>query len=262
MTDHLNAARTATTAAVTTAVQEADEAADLAAALEERVRNGDDTVTPNEIANARELGRFAQLRADATRRRAEAAKREARLVDLAQLKADIDEHQGDNGDQGAELLDTAYKALVAYVQHVHTHNTQVRDWRKRLTALDVPEHLSPFTPPAEHGHLGRRGHDVIAGNTVYTEVSPWPAIDAINAAIRHHTRNAGTAHLDAATKKVAQAKNSARGIKARPHAREDLVHYRTPGGVVFAYDPDKAPTPEDITRLGLTHVPQEEAYSA
>lgn len=257
MTEHLT-----TDLNVATAVQEADEAAGLAAALEERVRNGDDTVTPEQIASARELGRFAQLRADATRRKADAAKRDARLADLAQLKADIDDHQDDNDDTAAELLDTAYKALVAYVQHVHTHNTQVSDWRTRLTALNVPEHLSPFTPPAEHGHLGRRGHDVIAGNTVYTQVSPWPAIDALDAAIRHHHNNANQGHLDAAAKKITQAKSITRGIKARPHAREDLVHYRTPGGVVFAYDPDKAPTSEDITRLGLTHVTQEEAYSA
>lgn len=61
------------TNAVSQAEQEAAEADALVAALEERVRDGDDTVTPQQITEQRELGRFAKLRAEAARRKAERA---------------------------------------------------------------------------------------------------------------------------------------------------------------------------------------------
>jgi hypothetical protein len=55
---------------VTAAEQEAAEAADLLAALEEKASNGQD-VTPRQLAEQRELYRFARLRANATRRKAD-----------------------------------------------------------------------------------------------------------------------------------------------------------------------------------------------
>ncbi|MEV5124301.1 hypothetical protein AB0K49_16150 [Streptomyces decoyicus] len=55
------------------AEQEAAEAEQLLAALEERVRDGDEKVTAPQLAEARELGRFATLRAEAARRKAERA---------------------------------------------------------------------------------------------------------------------------------------------------------------------------------------------
>ncbi|MEU2251159.1 hypothetical protein [Streptomyces sp. NPDC019224] len=171
MTAHLTAAHAAAETDVATAVQEADEAAALAAALEERVRNGDDTVTPEQIANARELGTFAQLRAEATRRKAENAKREARLADLASLKADIDAYtQATDPDQ---LVDDLFNALLAYTQHFADHNTRVNQWRARMTALDVPKVHSPADLQAEHAHLGRGNHSdqLFAGDSVYATVN-------------------------------------------------------------------------------------------
>ena len=47
-------------AMVTTAEEEAAEAVELVEALEEKVWAGDDTVSPEELASARELGRFAR----------------------------------------------------------------------------------------------------------------------------------------------------------------------------------------------------------
>ncbi|WP_411146990.1 hypothetical protein [Streptomyces sp. x-80] len=55
------------------AEQEATEAEQLLTALEERVRDGDEHVTAQQLANARELGRFAKLRAEAARRKADHA---------------------------------------------------------------------------------------------------------------------------------------------------------------------------------------------
>ncbi|MFE3635816.1 hypothetical protein [Streptomyces sp. NPDC059168] len=59
--------------AVAQAEQEASEAEQLLAALEERVRDGDKNVTAQQLADARELGRFATLRAEAARRKADSA---------------------------------------------------------------------------------------------------------------------------------------------------------------------------------------------
>ncbi|MYU51297.1 MULTISPECIES: hypothetical protein [Streptomyces] len=59
--------------AVGQAEQEAAEAEQLLAALEERVRDGDEHVTSQQLADARELGRFATLRAEAARRKADRA---------------------------------------------------------------------------------------------------------------------------------------------------------------------------------------------
>ncbi|RPK93778.1 hypothetical protein [Streptomyces sp. ADI98-10] len=168
MTEHLTTARAAADTNVAAAVQEADEAANLAAALEERVRNGDDTITPEQIANARELGNFAQLRADATRRQAEDAKRDARLADLTQLKADIDAHtESTDTDQ---LVDNIYEALLAYTQHFTAHNERVNQWRARMLELDVPKVRGAIDLHTEHAHLGLNGHDLYVGDTVYGPV--------------------------------------------------------------------------------------------
>ncbi|MFF2749552.1 hypothetical protein ACFVVA_28920 [Kitasatospora sp. NPDC058048] len=55
--------------------QEVTEAEQLLAALEDRVRDGDDTVTPTQVEEARGLRRFAQLRREAAQRKAEAARK-------------------------------------------------------------------------------------------------------------------------------------------------------------------------------------------
>lgn len=74
---------------VSDAEQEAAEADALIEALEERVREGDDTVTPDQIEAQRGVSRFARLRADAARRKA-AAVRETKHDELvAQLREDV-----------------------------------------------------------------------------------------------------------------------------------------------------------------------------
>lgn len=154
MTEHLNTARATADTKVATAVQEADEAANLAAALEERVRDGDDTVTPEQIASARELGHFAQLRADATRRKAEQTKRDARLTACEELRTEMASHQRDRGARYAQHLMTAEKALRAFLADVEADNEQHRQWRQRMHELDIPEHNTHLAPSDEHAGLG------------------------------------------------------------------------------------------------------------
>jgi hypothetical protein len=136
------------------AEQEAQEAAALVTALEERVRDGDDAVTPEEVASARELGRFARLRAEAAQRKADRAKQAARLTACAELRAEIETAATDTGARFVELLRAAEAAVLAFVTEVDERNTQLKTWRQRMHDLAVPEHRSPLTPPVEHGHLG------------------------------------------------------------------------------------------------------------
>ncbi|MES9804977.1 hypothetical protein [Streptomyces cinereoruber] len=262
MTNSLAAARTKADNDVADAEQEAQEAAALVTALEERVRDGDDTVTPEQIASARELSNFARLRADATARKATEAKRTARLAACEELRSEIDDYQADNGDQAVKLLDTAYAALVAYITHVQDHNDLIRSWRERMTQLKVPQHSSPTIPPAEHANLGQGHHSaVVAGSTEYRPLTPWPALDHIITAARQHDRRGPNTEAVAA-QELAKAKKNAVGIAPRTIAPAGRVHYRTPGGVVFSYNPQEAPSPEDVQRLGLEPLTEEEAYQS
>lgn len=75
------------------AEQEATEAEQLLAALEERARDGDEHVTAQQLTDARELGRFATLRAEAARRKA----------DRAAAHAAAEQQRADRLDQAADM---------------------------------------------------------------------------------------------------------------------------------------------------------------
>lgn len=110
------------------AEQEATEAAQLLAALEERVREGDEQVTPQQLAQARELGRFAALRTEAARRKAErAAAKEAearRARTTAEAVALLDQQAAPVAVAAAYA--TARTALVALLAAVTDHDDAIR----------------------------------------------------------------------------------------------------------------------------------------
>ncbi|WP_155059738.1 hypothetical protein [Streptomyces blattellae] len=136
---------TTTTAApaVEQAEQEATEAEQLLAALEERVRDGDEQVTAQQLADARELGRFAKLRAEAARRKADRAaakaaerQRAARLDQAAAMAAP-------GGPLDADALAAAYAnardAVRAFVTASEAFNAAIADASRLLAAADVPD---------------------------------------------------------------------------------------------------------------------------
>lgn len=127
-----------TDAQVAQAEREATEAAALVDALEDRVRDGDDTVTPEEIEQARSLVRFAQLRAEATARKAERAKAAAHAQALAQLRADIlDDVNG--GGPGLAAVAAALagvdEAIGKFLDAANTHNAWHDAIRARIRDL-------------------------------------------------------------------------------------------------------------------------------
>ncbi|MGW3352571.1 hypothetical protein ACWDA3_55560 [Nonomuraea rubra] len=147
------------------AEREAADADQLVAALEERVREGDESVTPEQIAAQRELGKFARLRAEGARRKAEKARRAVREQAMAEL-ADEMRAAGRDEEQLVAAIDTFESALRALGEAVAGHNQRVVEWRKRMQALDIPHdgHGGP-----EHAGLAwnERGHHVsVDGQTV------------------------------------------------------------------------------------------------
>jgi hypothetical protein len=108
---------------VTAAEQEAAEAEQLLDALEERVRDGDEEITPQQLANARELGRFARLRAEAARRKAEraAAKRaeqqRAEQIAAARKLVEQDAQRAPIGALAARVLDDIRELVAAVDRH-------------------------------------------------------------------------------------------------------------------------------------------------
>ncbi|MFH8471974.1 hypothetical protein [Streptomyces sp. NPDC018000] len=112
---------------VTTAEQEAAEAEQLLGALEERVRDGDDEVTPQQLAEQRELSGFAKLRAEAARRKAERAAAKAeekRRADLVAQAVDLADGKGDRAPIAAKY-DAALAAVAELVAAVEQHDQAV-----------------------------------------------------------------------------------------------------------------------------------------
>lgn len=137
---------------VATAEAEAREATALAQALEDSIKDGDETVTPQALEEARSLRGFAKLRTEAAQRKAERAREAERQRQLRALRTEMKERPGLDRKRLAALLRTAEEALGAFVQTTKEHNDQVRTWHERMLALQVPQLTNP-APPAEHARL-------------------------------------------------------------------------------------------------------------
>jgi hypothetical protein len=97
-------------AGVAAAEQEARDAEALLGALEDRVRSGDETITPAELERHRSLVRFAKLRIDAAHRRVDIRRAEGRRALYAKLNAEaLQLAQGDDGI--AEAFEQALGAI-------------------------------------------------------------------------------------------------------------------------------------------------------
>lgn len=120
------------------AEREATEAEQLAAALEQRVVNGDDSVTPEQIDSQRSLSRFARLRVAATRRKATRAKAAARMRELAELRDQVlDQASGGpaSRDAVASALSGVDKAVAKFLDVAEQHNTWHAEIRGKLREL-------------------------------------------------------------------------------------------------------------------------------
>ncbi|SDP74167.1 hypothetical protein SAMN04487914_13248 [Arthrobacter sp. ok909] len=138
-------------AEVAAAESEAREAEALVRQLENRVIEGDATVTPDQISAQESLSRFARLRAQFTVNKAAKAQEAARLQACEALNAEIAAHAKDDGRRFSDQLKTAVDALRAFHDAVEERNVKVREFRQRAQALGVPEQLHTGPVPATHG---------------------------------------------------------------------------------------------------------------
>ncbi|GAB1329865.1 hypothetical protein [Streptomyces sennicomposti] len=123
------AATTDTPPDVTQAEAEALAAEQAAEALAERVREGDDQVTAEQLATAQQAGVFARLRAEAARRKAEreaTAAEEKRRAALVKQAAALADDQG-NPAPIAAAYDRAAAAVAELVAAVEEHDQAVTE---------------------------------------------------------------------------------------------------------------------------------------
>ncbi|MBO2456558.1 hypothetical protein [Actinomadura violacea] len=230
------------------AEQEAADAAALVDALEGRVIDGDESVTADQISAQRDLSRFAELRAQATARKAKRAARAARLTDCETLRAEIEAYATGTGARYAELLQAAEDAVAAFTAAVADRNAQIGTWRARMAELGVPAHGNPLVPPAEHAHLGQLpGSGVIAGRRRLDTVDPGPWLGRMLGRVADaHARPGGL------TLRPGNKIEPGASISPRPAADvydqlaevdapvqdppENLRFFRTTGGAVLVLD--------------------------
>lgn len=246
-------------AAVTTAEQEATEAEALVGALEERVRDGDDSVTVEEIAGARELGRFARLRAEAARRKADKARTAARLDAAQQIHDEIQQHAETAGPQFAELLQAAHDACTAFVTAMGERDDKLADWTRRMQLLNVPGHTGPGAPAAEHGRVAYNDttSQVIAGGRRLQREDAGRWLSAMVSAVAVENR------LTTVSAPVSFDQADPYGALTRldaEHTVPEGVHwYRNrSGAVMYRLQPWDA---AELRHLGLVEISRKEALA-
>ncbi|MCS5732381.1 hypothetical protein [Herbiconiux daphne] len=143
-----------TDADVRAAEKAANEAEALVAALEEAIMDGDETVGEEQVLEQEKLSRFARLRVEATRRKAERSKEARRQAALTELRAEIESFADGSGKTFAKHLREAEKALTALAVGAYERNEQIKAWKSRMVALGVPAKNPTFIVPSkEHKEL-------------------------------------------------------------------------------------------------------------
>lgn len=223
----------------------ADEAEALVADLEERVAAGDEEVTLEHITAQEGLSRFAKLRAEATRRKAERSKVAARLSAAKDLRKEIDAYASGSGQTFADDLRAVAAAEEKFRTNISDHNAKVYAWQKRMQELGIPVTDGRPFPPDKDGNLalGRQGSAVVlkSGRRQFEAVAAEPLLEFH----RVHGREAALyARLEAID-----------GLLPESTAQH---FYRGSGGGVVAVE--VAYTAEEITRLGMTTISRKDAW--
>lgn len=246
------------------AQREADADAQKVEALKSRVMSGED-VTPGELATAKQLAEWSELRVEAVRQQAAQAAEGRRQAALAELRDDIEAHLP--GDTITAKLRAVEAAVGNYFAAVDAHNHQLGQWRKRMLDLGVPEHTNPIAPPAQHARLGWTDQGLYAGQRRITRIDHGMWLTRALEAARASTKETHIAlHLTSgSTPTILNRQDPSHGdLYAKLAALSEVPEitathfYRGSGGAVIATD--KPYSPEDIKRHGMKTITQEEAY--
>ena len=168
---------------------EAADAASLVKQLEESVINGDTDVEPEHIAAQESLARFAELRAEATRRKAQTVRQEERTAALRTLHDDIAGSLNADGKDLVKLLRAVEKSFEDFISGVEARDARFQGWKTALVALGVPDLPILTTPSAEDGNLGQHAGMIVVDNSYTAIVSPYNFLRRAlgRVALRHET---------------------------------------------------------------------------
>lgn len=230
-------------AAEAEAEAQAVEAESLAQALEQAVLEGDEKITADALDSQVKLSRFARLRAEAIRRKAERARGAIRTKQADELRAEIDSYAAGSGTKLAALLRAVADAEKAFLDAGAEHNVLVHQWRQRAVALGIPDSDGRPVPPAEDGRLALDR----AGNGLHVGQRRLGLADVKNWLTSHQERG-GRDALYAAIGRV----------DAEEPVSTAKYFYRGPGGAIL---PRNEPfSAEEINRLQLVILSRKEAW--
>ncbi|MEV0438968.1 hypothetical protein AB0I84_09410 [Streptomyces spectabilis] len=222
-----------TAPAVAQAEQHAADAEQTLAAMEERVRDGDEDVTPAQLAEARELGRFARLRAEAARRKAERATAKAAEQERARLTAKAVALVDQEADPAtvATAYEQARTALAALVAAVTAHDNALHQAAHLLRQADAPP-IIRYVPvqrgehtfqEAEHAPASRTAPTVEHGNSAALSLSTGRARNTIGTGPTLATLLDETAHQHGVAMPAGETAFTAAPIGEHAHRHADRV---------------------------------------
>ncbi|GHH38191.1 hypothetical protein [Streptomyces candidus] len=164
---------------MTMQTQETTEAGRTLAALEERVRSGDEAVTADQVEQARGLSRFARLRKDAADRKAEqartAAATRARAEAIDRAEQLLDAHTLD--DIAAQYV-AARKALESLVAACEARTAAVDEAARMLSIAAVRD--APGRPDVTARWDGSPANSRVETGTVrHVALEPGPVLHCL-----------------------------------------------------------------------------------
>jgi hypothetical protein len=136
---------------VEAAEAKAEEAQQIVSALEERIRSGDASVSPDDLTQARQIAEFATLQRDAAHRRADEARRKA-AEEAVQSVCDAARALAQEGTADIEKLrQAAAHAFAAYVDATDRHAFRVSLVRESLEVANQQADALGLELCAAHG---------------------------------------------------------------------------------------------------------------
>ncbi|MCW2496593.1 hypothetical protein [Jatrophihabitans sp.] len=121
------------------AKQEAADAAELAQTLEDRIREGDESVTPEELANAESLGKFARLRVEAAERKVASELADAALARGRKLAKDLEAVESEDATLVEAWLD-AVKTMRALGEAVAARKARIGEHIGEIQQVEAQLH--------------------------------------------------------------------------------------------------------------------------
>lgn len=213
---------------IATAEQDAADAAALAAALEQRILDGDETITAEELAARKDLAKFAELRVEAAKRKRERATTEQLHADVDALGREAELAATVGTTRLAAALRTAKDAMAQLFDLAAERERRHRDLAERIREANAkaPGMIRDRTRILDLAP----GHGYALGFAVQT---PDGA--------RHEFRHLFAAHVVIAAAAAALEARTTTGEHNAVQLHTDMV---LDAAATFAELPELAPSPD------------------